>query len=450
MKKFTLFLATVLMCIVSVFGFAACTVSISLDGSDSVSDFTADTKEGSFELLDDFFEETLDGLNATVTYKTDGELQYTEYVDGENSYFETKDGIKVYCFVKDGFYYQATDAQTTEEDGSVYAQRYYYTTDSANEEHYDSDAKSYYEQNHCFFMSDFEFLKIIPEEGGTFNAHTHIETKDSKTTASFTFDYSGAAGTSMGTLNVSATSEEGKVKQATITKNDLTETRSSVIVIDLVYGNAQVEIPDVAAWDREAAEEAARLAANETAIETRDEFFSETTSQSNIAVTVKVNDNPYYVESIADGLEKIVYPTCTVYTFSEETDDETNFYYVFDSEDSKYYLLNDNDVYDSSILVYYHNGIRVFDEFGTQGAAFECKVENDQLTFTVKLGEQTLATLTAVRENGKVVSATCVANSENGTSTTTYAFEYGTAVVEKPNIADYEDGSFRELDPDEE
>lgn len=436
MKKQAISVIALLLCAVSVFLLAACHFEKILENADYTEDAEAVNKEDSIKLINAFFEETLKDPNFVATCKNkDGEVQFTETVKGTDCYTLSNDGTKVYAYKKDGFFYLATVSMEEDEEGNACEQRYYYCSDSTKRGYYEDSEfgtmEALYQGNYCSFMSQYNgvnIVELLPEEKGTYNCKTHGEKKNGVITGSLNFIFTAGEGT----VTITASSEENKVRTLRIATSD-----GADLTWTFAYGNASITLPDTDAWDREVEESEARERANSQALDERSEFFLETTCAPNVTVTVAENGETAYVETIAGNVDRVAYDTCTIYTFMKEVDEETtDYYYVFDGEE-KYYSVNDEN-YDNNILFYYYCGIEQYDVLDEAGAAFSCTTKGDTLTFTITMDGRTVATLVAVRTDNMVREATCTTVTEDGTKVTTYTFEYGSATVEEPELTNFE------------
>ena len=133
----------------------------------------------------------------------------------------------------------------------------------------------------------------------------------------------------------------------------------------------------------------------------------------------------------------------------KEVDEGYNdYYYVFDSEESKYYMVND-DAYDAAVLFYYYNGICLYDDAAEEGATLSCTVENGTLTFTIVMDGETKATLVAEKTGDTVSTATYTVKDEGRTVVMTYSFEYGTAEIAEPDLNGFENSSSEGYDAED-
>ena len=435
MKKQIVAILALFLCAVSVFLLSACRFDQILENADYVEDSEAVNQKDSVEQINAFFEETLKDPDFVVTCKNkDGEVQFTETVKGTDCCTLANDGSKIYAYKKGEFFYMASVTVEEDDEGNAREQRSYYCSDSTKPGYYEDSGfdtmEAIYQGNYCTFMSKYNGVNIVEllPENGTYNCKVHGEKKNGVITGSLNFTYT----TGEGTVTITATSEENKVRTLRIAMSD-----GADLTWTFVYGNASVTLPDTDAWDREAAAEKAREEANSLALDRRDAFFSETTCAPNVTVTVRDNGGIAYVETIAGAIDRIAYDACTVYTFMKEVDEETtDYYYVFDGEE-KYYTVNDEN-YDDNILYYFYHGVEQYDDLAEAGAAFSCTTDGNNMTFTIAMDGKTVVTLVAAMNEGLVREATCTAVAGDGTETTTYTFEYGPVTVEEPDLTQFE------------
>ena len=441
-NRLGLILTVLVLCFASVCALSACNIE-----SEGKWEITADTKADCLTVLNGFFEETLKDPNVVVTIKNGDEIMVTENVKGTDSCYVTDD-TATYCYKKGNFYYLAVDGQS-EVDGEMTIIRYYYTTDSASA-HYDENAKTYYDQSYCFFKGFIKLYTNSLPDDGTFTASNVIKEKNNESSATLNFDYSH----SKGTLKITATAENDLVKTVSIVISSTEYPENNrTFTMTFVYGNAVVDLPDTDAWDREETEEEARIAGNEQALNDKADFFAETTGAENVVVTASINGNVNYIDAIMNDMERTEFfydgGNYTVYTFIKETDEGyADYYYVFDSEDAKYYLVND-DVYDDVVLFYYYNGICLYDSAAENGATLSCTIEDDTLTFTISAEGETKATLVATKVGDTVSAATYTITDEGLTVVMTYSFEYGTADIVEPDLTGFDNSSSEGYDEDD-
>ena len=89
---------------------------------------------------------------------------------------------------------------------------------------------------------------------------------------------------------------------------------------------------------------------DDSALAIRDEFFAKTLAYDNVEVTVTDEEgNVSYVETIADGIDRLVSDGFTDYVYKKESGGVTDYYYVLDCDDLKYYIVYDNsEFYDTA------------------------------------------------------------------------------------------------------
>ena len=252
MKKVMTTLAVILLvCVASVFALTACNVKFeTMDGSEY---FSADNKERSVELIDEFFEETLKDPDLVITCKDkEGVLQYTETVKGTSSCTVYQDGSKTYAFKKGEHFYVATINPS--ENGAAET-RTYYCSDSTKSGYYagtpDSTMEDMYNQSYCRFMNAEDgvgIVKKLTEEGATFQCMSHVEWVSNYPTGDLDFTYT----TDKHTLSLTGCSDGDKVTTARLV---ITETAAEAADVDwtwtFVHGGASVTLPDIEAWEGE-------------------------------------------------------------------------------------------------------------------------------------------------------------------------------------------------------
>ena len=459
MKKTATLLLALAICFGSVFALASCGLQEALENADYTEEYTADNKEGSVELINSFFEETLKDPDFVVTNKTEGDkVQYTETVKGTSSHTVYSDGAEMFAYKKGEFFYIAAIDREENGEGEVEETRYYYCSDSskggylADDEY--STMEDMYKGNYCSFLGKYGGVGLVdslPEEGNTFSCIRKGERKDGVTTGSLEFVFT----TESGTLKITADSKENLVKTLRIVVTDKSGLNASRdLTWTFVYGGASVTIPDTDAWDREAAEaEAAEDAKQETIeanmgiIMKRDEFLDEAVYGENLIITVS-GDVFNFVETIADGIDRVVYDSYTTYTYLEEVGEfDFDCYVVFDvkaveeyeMEAEKYYVVNpEDDSYGDNRCVYYSYIIGLFDgDEALESATYTCDIEGDAMTFKVVSDEGTF-TLSAIKTGGVVKAIDISISDTEDPTTITISFEYGSAELSKPDLSEYE------------
>ena len=221
MNKKILSLLALLLAGAMVFSLTACTIT---GGGESESTFelTADGKEDSLQLLNEFFEETYGSDNLVVTTKSGDNVTTTESIVGDSGCVVfAESGVTVYSFMQDGAFIGASDngeSKTYRKDEGAYG--------------------AYYR----FFYAKIRVLDAA-DESNTFSCVTKTEEKETAetktSTAELTFEMTGASGT----VKITATAKDGLVQSATITDGDETVTQT------YAYGSASVTLPDLTDWE---------------------------------------------------------------------------------------------------------------------------------------------------------------------------------------------------------
>lgn len=414
MKKKALLVIAALVCALSVFALSACTF-----GDDGTVKVKAKGKADSLDLLYDFVDVIGEDADMVVTYKSGDEVQYVESVKGTTANVVGKDGSVLYAFIKDGEYYYAFD------DGEY---RYF----EANKEMYDA----YY----YYFLVDIDLFDMLPEDSGTFTCSTATKEKEtdgvieSTATLKFKFD------SEYGSFTVNASATNGKVEEIVIDRVETAEPENDrTFTITFEYGNAEVTVPDVAAWEL--------YERNDSAIYTRDEFFFSTLYSDNVIITMG-NGESVFVETIANGVDVFDIEGFKTYSFMTE---EGEFIFALEDGDSKYYYVGE-DWYEIGCDVYYNTYISIFDVLAHSRLEFYCEVEEDEesgdgsLIFTIGNDDGAIYTLIATRTAYLVTEATVTA----GEGTLTISFVYDEAEVSAPDISDWTREETEEpVDPEE-
>lgn len=435
-----------LVFIALLFTFTSCNLFEVIENGDYTEEYSSTDKEGSVELLDLFLEEILEDPNFVVTCTDgDGTVLSTETIKGTSSYWNDASGSKSYAYIKDGFYYVIYINLDENEEGETTEIHGYYCSDSTKKGYYqDSDEfgtmEDMYKGSYAHFLNKytgFYVVSLLPEDNATFNCVVNNERKDGVTTGSLSFTYDS----NMGSVQIDATSEENKIKTISylsINKNDASDKVERTW--SFVYGSASITLPDTDAWDREAAEEEARIEENENAINNRDEFFANILSAENITITTSIEGDVIYVETIANGIDCLDYGTSMIYSYYKESDGENyDFYYVYDGEDEMYYCINNYD-YSNSQMVYWSE-ICQFDELSEDGATFNYAEENGTMTFTISKNGKVYATLVATKSGDTISEASYTIVNEEGSNVITYVYTYGDAVLSEPDLSNFENRS---------
>ena len=458
MKKTILFLAIAfVVCVASVFALTACNFEKLLENADFTESAEYTDKDNCVGALNSFFEETLKDPDFVVTCKNkDGEVQYTETVKGTACNTVYSDGSDRYAYKKGEFFYVVAIDREQSDDGEVDETRYYYCSDPSKGGYMRDDEittmEDMYKSFYCAFMGDsegFNRVSDLPEKDSTFLCVYNGEKKDGVTTGTMTFDYS----TTSGTLKITATSKENLVQTIHLVVDDKSGLNADEdLTWTFAYGGAAVILPDTDTWDREyaEAEKQAKLEANLRMITKRDEFLGKAVTGENMFVTVS-GDIFHFVETIADGIDRVVYDEYTTYAYAEEVGDGNYDYYVlrdvkaneeYDMEAQKYYAINaDDDLLDSyedNNHVYYNFIIAMYDGGETSKSATNtCDIEGDTMTFKVVCDEATF-TLTATKIAGVVKTIDIAISDTEDPTTISITFEYDTAELTKPDLSEYE------------
>ena len=443
MKKITALILSIIFCLTCAFALASCELAEVIENGDYTEEYSSDDKEGCVDLINGFFEETLKDPDFVVTNKTkDGTVQFTETVKGTSSH-TSYEGYDLYAYKKGEFFYVATISTEENEDGEIQETRYYWCSDSSKPGYYEDNEngtmEDIYKGDYCLFMSKYGgvgIVSLLPEEDSTFHCVSKGERKDGKTTGSLEFDYTAESGS----LKITADSKENLVQTIHIVINDNTDTTGSRdMTWTFVYGGASVDVPDTDAWDREEAEKEARYEANEAALDARDEFFDATYWEDNFVVTIETPTSKI-VESLTEDVDCVDYGTYKTYAFYEDIDEDNwNTYYVFESEDTKYFMKN-SDYFDDNTYVWYYLFIGTYDAL-EEDADFSCVVEGDTMTFTIARDGETLVTFIAEKTGELVTSATLTVATDSGDRTVSFTFEYGTADITIPDLTDFYDAT---------
>lgn len=390
----------------------------------------ADNKDESMQLLDEFFEGTLENPNFRVIKTANDEELGRENVIGQNSFVRLADGSESYFYMIDGNCYYVYVGQE-EIDGELKTYRYFLTSDESKA-YYNSYAEEYYANGYCSFLSDFYILKNMAEENGTFNASYVVEGTEEQLNGTFELTFTATNGV----ITITGTTLNGLVLNASIRiVNNAASSNNRSYDYSFEYDCAEINLPDTDEWQRQNEEDNARRENNETAISERDQFLADLLESSNVVVTASDEDGVLFSEAIMGIFECLTYDDYRIYTFYEEVEDETNYYYVSDSEDEKYYTVNGEE-YDYSILVYYHNFICNADELAETGTiTYESK--DNSFVFTLTDSGVKLFEMTAQKTDGKVTSISLYFNYDESENTINLTIEYGTASITKPNLANY-------------
>lgn len=417
-KKFTLILISLLVFLASAVALTACNIQ-----TESSWDMTADDKEGSVEIITAFFEDTLKQSDMVITIKNESEVQVTENVKGTSSCYVLKDGTKTTSYIKDEYYYFVIESEETNT---------YFTTD-LTKRGYDANAKSYYDMNRFYFMSNVKIVEMLSDNSGTFACASHGEEKDGETSSTLTCDFSSENGS----FKITATAKDGLVQTFNIIKNSLIETEPSANITGIiVYSGASVTLPDTDAWDREQEEEEERfkkIQDNENAIETRDAFLSSVVYADNINVNaIDLTSTTLMSETISNGIDFVDYGTYRTYAYLVEIDeDNSEVYFVYDGEE-KYYTKSIED-YSENTFVWYSAFITVNDDL-TETAEITCNIADNQMTFNVKVNNSVIYAIYATKTDDVINS---ISISDDTLSWTGINITYNVDELIRPDISGY-------------
>lgn len=231
MKKLILTVTAILTLLALTLSLGACKIEV-MDpenpDSTETSELSADNKEGSKELLDEFFKGTLESGNFVATTKIDDETRIESVVGDTSCTVDEASGTTFWGFKQ----------------GEEYISACSYGEDS----HYYMTGEEYYNSYYCYFMSTVNLIDYFTDEDGTFSCVVNYEAKTEKgvteSHASLTFSFV----TDGGTIDITATAENDLVKEFTYTMHDKVEDRSVTTSTTFTYGNATVELPDISDW----------------------------------------------------------------------------------------------------------------------------------------------------------------------------------------------------------
>lgn len=225
MKKIITSVAALLACLALLLTLGACKIDLDNLDSTSTSELTADGKEDSFALLNEFIKGTFENGNFVVT-TTQGENTRVENVVGDSSCY-TEDNMTVWAFKKDGQLY-----------GAVYDPEgvQYYVT-----------GEGYYNNYYCPFWASVKLLEgYLTDEDGTFSCVLKSEENTTKGVTESKADITLTFAREGGKLTITAHSENGLAQSMTTTSE--TETGKYATTSTFAYGGAKVEIPDITGW----------------------------------------------------------------------------------------------------------------------------------------------------------------------------------------------------------
>ena len=219
MKKGKALLAVLL---VSVLALALCACGVEVGGEETW-EYTAEDKEATVQLFNDFFEKTFTNTNQVVTVKSGEEQIFVETIDGTSdhaSYATT--GAEVYSFINGDEYIYAMSA-----DGS----EYYMVSED------------YYNSGYFAYKSHLDMFEMLPEEGLTYSCKVQGSKKGDEGTSTLTLEIKNGED---GSIAITASAKNDLVENVVVTRNEEGTTTTSTF--DIVYGTASVTVPDISDW----------------------------------------------------------------------------------------------------------------------------------------------------------------------------------------------------------
>ena len=227
-KAVTLILSAV--CVISILALSAC--DITLSGTETW-DNSADDREGTVALFEEFFEDTFKNSNQVVTAKSADEEIFVETIDGASDYLVYTNGVKTYAFV----------------DGNDY----YYAMCSEDSNTYWVD-ETYYGYGYCVFRNYLGIFEALPDdEDLTYSCNVKGEGtlgENDKNTSTSTLTMEIKNGEA-GSITITANAKNNLVESCTYTHTEEGETQ--IITFDFAYGSASVTIPDITDWEKQEA-----------------------------------------------------------------------------------------------------------------------------------------------------------------------------------------------------
>ena len=222
MKNLKVFFA-VLLALTAIFSLCACSIEL---GGEETWEYSADDKEGTVQLFNNFFEKTFANTNQVITVKSGENVIFVENIDGTSDYaaYETT-GSKTYSFIKDGEYIYAM----TSEDSNFYMV-----------------GETNYGYGYFAYRRNIDVLKDIPEEGVTFACEVKGSAEGENSSAAMTVTVKNG---DEGTIKIVATSKNDLVDSITTTRTE--DGQDHVSTFSIVYGSASVEIPDISGWTKQ-------------------------------------------------------------------------------------------------------------------------------------------------------------------------------------------------------
>ena len=215
-------LLAISLALVMIFSFCACSFEL---GGEETWEYTADDKEGTVQLFNDFFEETFKNTNQIVTAKSNGQDYFVETIDGTSDYaVYSTTGAETWSFIKDGEYIYAM----TGEDSSYYMV-----------------SEEYYGYGYFTYKRSIDLFDMLPEEGLTYSCESKGSAKDGNSTSTLTFEIKSDEGS----ITINASAKDGLVETVNISSTQEGTTVNTTMTI--VYGSASVTVPDISGWSKE-------------------------------------------------------------------------------------------------------------------------------------------------------------------------------------------------------
>jgi len=187
-----------------------------------------------------------------------------------------------------------------------------------------------------------------------------------------------------------------------------------------------------------------QYAEGEDAIAMRDEFFAATLAADNVVVTTyNPNGDVFEVETIANGIDRIVSRDNTIYVYKKTVDDGTDYYFVYESDDLKYYIVKDTSTtYDTFSTFYYSLFNMRDDNLEEPEYANTCVIDGNELTLTLLENGIAYGRIVAVKAGELVSTATYYDMIDHGnvgnSMTKTCTFVYGEATLEEPDLTEFD------------
>lgn len=233
MTKILKALLALSLCLATLFVISSCNLVIG-GPSEGSFEMTADGKEDSLTLLNDYFADTFNSQGLVVHAKdANGDTVYDEtIVDTSDFTYYATTGANVWSYKNaDGTSIVAFDV-----DGS----KYYFESDE------------YYTSNYGYYKNSFDMLNELPEDSGTFTCvskgtdKTETINGESVTTSNSTLSFKYA--TSDSSFTIEAESVNDVLVKATLTRVEPELPAPVVLVLTFSYDDAEINLPDITDW----------------------------------------------------------------------------------------------------------------------------------------------------------------------------------------------------------